>query len=77
MPVFCQLTLKKGGTVFVNPELVRFVAAAPDDGTVINFSDGKGMAVAGDPQRVASMLSLARNATPKRPAQRAARPQPS
>jgi len=78
MPVFCQLATKKGGAVYVNPELVRFVVAAPDGSTVINFSDGKGIAVAGDPQKVASMLSLARNASPtKRTAPRAPRPQPS
>jgi uncharacterized protein YlzI (FlbEa/FlbD family) len=78
MPVLCQLTTKKGAIFFVNPELVRFVAAAPDGGTVINFSDGKGIAVDGDPKKVATMLSLARNATPsKRPAPRASRPQPS
>ena len=76
MSVLCQLSLKKGGTIYVNPELVRFVAAAPDDGTLINFTDGKGLVVAGEPQRVASMLSLARNATPKRPPPRP-RPQPS
>jgi hypothetical protein len=78
MPVFCQLTAKKGGSVFVNPELVRFVAAAPEEGTMVNFADGKGIAVEGDPKRVATMLSLARNATPsKQPASRATRPQPS
>ncbi|MBL8894187.1 MAG: hypothetical protein JNJ53_06270 [Rhizobiales bacterium] len=78
MPVFCQLTAKKGGSVFVNPELVRFVSAAPDEGTVVSFADGKGIAVEGDPKRVASMLSLARNASPaKRQAPRASRPQPS
>jgi uncharacterized protein YlzI (FlbEa/FlbD family) len=78
MPVFCQLTTKKGESIFVNPELIRFVVAAPDQGTVINFSDGKGLAVAGDPQKVASMLSLARNASPTKPtAPRAPRPQPS
>ncbi|MBL8908016.1 MAG: hypothetical protein JNM20_15185 [Rhizobiales bacterium] len=79
MPVFCQLTTKKGVPVFVNPELVRFVAAGPDQGTLVNFSDGKGLVVDGDPKRVATMLSLARNASPpaKRPAPRAPRPQPS
>ena len=78
MPVFCQLATKKGAAVYVNPELVRFVAATPDGSTVINFSDGKGIAVAGDPQKIASMLSLARNASPtKRTAPRAPRPQPS
>ena len=78
MPVFCQLTAKKGGSVFVNPEQVRFVSAAPDDGTIVNFADGKGIAVEGDPKKVATMLSLARNAAPsKRPQPRATRPQPS
>jgi hypothetical protein len=78
MPVFCQLTAKKGGSVFVNPEMVRFVSSAPDDGTIVNFADGKGIAVEGDPKKVATMLSLARNATPgKRPPQRSPRPQPS
>jgi hypothetical protein len=78
MPVFCQLTTKKGGNVFVNPEQVRFVSASPDDGAIVNFADGKGIAVEGDPKKVASMLSLARNASPsKRPAQRATRPEPN
>ena len=78
MSVFCQLTLKKGGSVFVNPELVRFVVATLTDSTLVNFSDGKGIAVAGNSQKVASMLSLARNTSPaKRMAPRAPRPQPS
>jgi hypothetical protein len=78
MSVFCQLTTKKGGSIYVNPELVRFVSAAPDEGTIVNFTDGKGIAVEGDPKKVATMLSLARNATPaNRPQPRATRPQPS
>jgi hypothetical protein len=78
MPVFCQLTAKKGGSVYVNPEMVRFVSAAPDDGTIVNFADGKGIAVEGNPKKVATMLSLARNAAPaNRPQARATRPQPS
>jgi len=68
MSVFCQLASKNGAAVYVNPELVRFVAAAPDGGTIVNFSDGKGIAVSEEPQKVAAMLSMARNATPaKRP----------
>lgn len=78
MPVFCQLNAKKGGSVYVNPELVRFVSAAPDEGAIVNFADGKGIAVDGDPKKIATMLSLARNATPsKKPPPRANRPQPS
>jgi hypothetical protein len=78
MPVFCQLNARKGGQVYVNPELVRFVSAAPDEGTMVNFADGKGIVVEGDPKKIATMLSLARNASPgNRPAPRASRPQPS
>jgi len=76
MSVLCQLALKKGGAIYVNPELVRFVVGAPDNGTLINFADGKGLVVAGEPQKVATMLSLARNATPAKQPQRP-RPQPS